>query len=877
MLTFSALAGLGLLLSVPSTHAGMLERLVDTDGSLDKNDQVRDGGQWADIFPVDLAAGDRLLVEMEGSKKLDTFLVVKAPSGQVFENDDAGSSNVSAIDLFADEGGTWIVYASSYGAGQKGKYSLRISKAEGDGTAPSAGTTPQHQGGEVQLPSLTMGQASSGRLEAGDLQLDNGEWFDAYEVQLQAGQQVAAEMSSSGLDTYIGVRSPSGDVTGNDDWEGSQTRSRVEWVVEETGTWVVLATTYAAGQAGDYSVKVEPVTGGGGDSAQAAGGPERWSGSLGEGDQVISSGEWMDPIYVSGEAGERWIVDLRSSSFDPFLVLRTPQEEQLVNDDFEGASDRSLIDYTLPVSGDYIIGVTTYRAGESGSYDLSLRRVGAEDAPATASAEGDVYSGSLGSGDEQLDNGEWYETFMVSGLPGQTLKVEMRGSFDTYLGVLGPNDWKAENDDGPDGSGQSLIEEVLTEAGDYLIIATSYAAGQGGDFTVEVTTGQSSQEEAGQRDVIQLASGSPTTGTLSAGDMTLEAGEYSDVYVFDAVAGQGIAASVGSTDFDPYMALMFPDESIVQNDDWEGSSQLSRVELVAPETGRYRLMATSYRPAATGSYTVQVDLGGDVDVTQYASHSGVGDTYGVFVGISDYPDGGPSDLDMTREDAEYLYAGMQNAGMAPANGVLLTDSQATVDAMVSAVRDLGSRMAEDDRLVLFYSGHGGRVEHTGGFQAADPDGFDETLALYDAQITDDALAAVLDEIEHGTVLVVFDSCFSGGFSKDLISRPNRMGLFSSHEDVTSAVADKFRAGGYLAHFMVEAIGERRADEDHNRALTALELSQYLYERYRSDVKSMPQDKSGAYDDIVMTGRNLGYQQIIVDRGGVGPSQVLFAW
>jgi hypothetical protein len=867
----TTLAGLGLLLSVASpAQAAMLERLVDQDGTLDKNDLMRDGGQWADVFPVDLQAGDRLLVELEGSKKLDTFLVVKAPSGQVYENDDAGSSNVSAIDMFAEEGGTWIVYASSYGSGQKGKYNIRISKARGDGSAPA----PQAQGGTPQLGDLSLGQPTSGRLEAGDAQLDNGEWFDAYEVQLRAGQHVAVDMSSNGLDTYLGLRSPSGEVSSNDDWEGSRTRSRIEWVVEETGTWVVLATTYAAGEAGDYTLLVE-AGGGGNDTGPTSGGPERWSGTLGEGDAVISSGEWMDPILVDGRAGERWIIDLRSSSFDPFLVLRTPQEEQLINDDFEGANDRSLIDYTLPVDGQYIIGVTTYRAGMSGSYDLSLRRVSG-DQPST-SAGGDAITSSLGSGDEQLDNGEWYEVHRVDGLPGQPLRVEMRGGFDTYLGILGPGDFKQENDDGPDGSGHSLIETTMPEAGEYVIIATSYAAGQGGDYTLRITTGQASQEQAGQRDVIQLVSGVAASGSLAAGDMTLDAGEYSDVFVFDAVQGQGIVASVASTDFDPYMALMFPDESIVQNDDWEGSSQLSRIEVVAPETGRYRLMATSYRPASTGAYTVQVDLGDGADVTSYAQHTGMGRTFGVFVGISDYPDDGPGDLEFTADDAIYLHQGMQSVGMSPEHAVLLTDSDATVDATVSALRRLGAQMTDEDRLVLFYSGHGGRVEHTGGFQPADPDGFDETLALYDAQITDDALAAVLDEIDHGTVLVVFDSCFSGGFSKDLISQPGRMGLFSSHEDVTSAVARKFRAGGYLSRFMVEAIGERRADEDHNGALTALELSQYLYERYRADVKSMPQDKSGAYDDIVLTGQNLGYQQIIVDRGGVGPSQILFAW
>jgi hypothetical protein len=248
----------------------------------------------------------------------------------------------------------------------------------------------------------------------------------------------------------------------------------------------------------------------------------------------------------------------------------------------------------------------------------------------------------------------------------------------------------------------------------------------------------------------------------------------------------------------------------------------------------------------------------------------------VFVGISDYPDGGPSDLPYTADDARALYDGMLGIGMQPDDGRLLMDDQATSAATLAAIRELRARMTAEDRLILFYSGHGGRVPREG-FQGSDPDGFDETLALHDRQVTDDELAALLAESQAGTVLLVLDSCFSGGFSKDVISEPGRMGLFSSHEDVTSAVAAKFRAGGYLARFMVEAIGERRADESGDGALTALELSQYLYERYRSDVKSMPTDKSGAYDDVVITGQNLGYQQIIVDRGGVGPSSVLFTW
>jgi hypothetical protein len=220
---------------------------------------------------------------------------------------------------------------------------------------------------------------------------------------------------------------------------------------------------------------------------------------------------------------------------------------------------------------------------------------------------------------------------------------------------------------------------------------------------------------------------------------------------------------------------------------------------------------------------------------------------------------------------------MKRVGMAEGNGRLLTDSEATRDNVIAAIRQVGSEMNDSDLLMVFYSGHGGRLPSAGS-QSADPDGYDETLALYDVELTDDELDGVFDEIEQGKILLVLDSCFSGGFSKDVISQPGRMGLFSSQEDVTSSVARKFRAGGYLSRFMVEAVGERLADNDDSGSLTALELSQYVYERYRSDVKSDLTSKGGgAYDDIVMAGRNLGYQQLVVDRGGVAPSAVLFAW
>lgn len=849
---------------IPTTHAGLLEPILDQNGKLDKKDQVLDNGAYADVYPVDVEVGDRLLIEMEGQKKLDTFLALKAPSGEMYENDDNGRANRSMLDMFVEESGTWLVYATTTEARKRGRYHIRVAvDTSGRGAAPTA---PTAAGGVMPI---TPGQTMEGRLEDGDLTLANGEYTDLYSVEVSAGQRLLVDMTSAAVDTYIGVRSPSDNVDGNDDFEGSRGRSVFDAVVEESGTWTIYATSYAAGESGPYQLRVDVS-----DPVVADDGPQRWSDTLVDGDEQLSSGEFIDKYRITGQAGERWVIDLRSTDFDPFLIFKDAAGQQIENDDFEGAGDRSLLDVTLDASGEHLIGVTTYRAGQSGRYDLSLRRVAPGEVFDTGGGSQE-YTGTLDSGDEQLGEGEWFDSYTFEGLPGQRVKIDLRGEFDTYVGLLGPNGFRLENDDGDDAR-HSFIEAVLTEGGTHRVVVTSYSAGQGGAYTLQIDQqgNEATSSDQPSRDVTTLQPGDVVEGRLEEGDLTLNSGEYQDRYVIDVEAGQGLSVAMRSTDFDPYIGLQMPDGSLLENDDWEGDRSLARIDVTAPTSGRYRVITTSYRPAATGAYAVSAQLGVAAAPAVVPVASREGRIFGVFVGISDYPDDGPGDLDFTAEDARHLFAGMQRVGMRPEDGRLLTDSEATRDNVMTAISEIGGQMSEGDKLVVFYSGHGGRVP-TVGPQSADPDGFDETLALYDGEVTDDEVAEAINALEEGTVLLVLDSCFSGGFSKDVISQPGRMGLFSSHEDVTSMVAVKFRAGGYLARFMVEAVGEQRADMDTDGTLTALELSQYLYERYRSDVKST--HKSGAYDDIVMSGRNLGYQQLIVDRGGVGPSQVLFAW
>jgi hypothetical protein len=223
--------------------------------------------------------------------------------------------------------------------------------------------------------------------------------------------------------------------------------------------------------------------------------------------------------------------------------------------------------------------------------------------------------------------------------------------------------------------------------------------------------------------------------------------------------------------------------------------------------------------------------------------------YGLFIGISDYP-GEVNDLAYTAEDARRVHDALIRAGMSSKDAVILTDADATADGLQQAFQMLASRMASSSTFVFFYSGHGSRVE-----SSAELDAQDEALELYDGPVTDDQLNTMFAEVRAGISLVVIDASFSGGFARDVISVPGRMGLFSSEEDMVSSVASEFRAGGYLSVFLADAVGDGLADEDADGNITSLEISQYLHERYR--------DTLG------------GEQQLVIERGSVGPYDVLF--
>jgi uncharacterized caspase-like protein len=225
------------------------------------------------------------------------------------------------------------------------------------------------------------------------------------------------------------------------------------------------------------------------------------------------------------------------------------------------------------------------------------------------------------------------------------------------------------------------------------------------------------------------------------------------------------------------------------------------------------------------------------------------------VGISDYPGSG-NDLPLTAEDARKLQQALTRQGALASQSVTLIDAQATRAALQQAFQQVAAAAGPNDLFLFFYSGHGS--QQRGRISATEPDGKDETIELYDGAMTDDDVAQMLTQVRAQTALVILDSCFSGGFARDVVSRPGVMGLFSSEEDLTSSVAEKFQAGGFLSHFVQTGLSGA-ADENRDRVITAGELSAYVRREFAEEVRDV--------SSVTQEGQR-NYQFPVVDRGAV---------
>lgn len=749
-----------------------------------------------------------------------------------------------------------------------------------------------------------------GSLARGDNRLDSGEYADVYELQGRRGQRLSVVMRSADFDTYLMIRGPGGFSHDNDDAGDDGTNAALDLRLPTDGTYRITATSYEANQTGSYSLSVDDPGRGAGagsrpqavtngrSSANRGGGTltsnQTATGSLGQGSRRLTAGEYADDWQLQVRRGQTYTVTLQSADFDAYLMVRGPGGLSEDNDDDpsrRGGRDSRVV-FTAAADGVVTIAATSFGANETGRYQILASEGGRvagtggrrpppaavlnNPSPARQSDGtvqlGQTLNGNLGQGARQLSSGEYVNTYTLRGRRGQQLDVRLNSSaFDPYLMIEGPGLSEA-NDDDPDGGRDSRLLVTLPQDGDYRISATSYAAGEAGAYRLVVAAADgrtatarprqdSYVEGGGQRQNVRggaISIGDTVSGSLQPGDQQLSTGEYVDTFTFRGQRGQRVAAELTSSAFDAYLMLTTPSGEQLDNDDGENGTD-SRLETVLTEDGDYQVRVTSFSPGETGSYRFSVTPS-QGSVRQQAVQGGPR-VFAIMVGVSDYG-GTANNLPFTDEDAIKLSETLQRGGVLNPSSVVLTNAEATVGSVRRAFERISREAGPDDMFLFFFSGHGSQQDTQ--VSALEPDGRSESIVLRDGQISDQEMAGLFRSLNTRLSLLVLDSCFSGGFARNVVDRPGVMGLFSSEEDLTSAVAGKFQAGGYLSHFLRAGLAGA-GDLDGDGVVTAGELATYLRRQFVAEVENVEAE--------TMEGQR-NYQNLVIDRGGVQVDDVV---
>jgi hypothetical protein len=189
--------------------------------------------------------------------------------------------------------------------------------------------------------------------------------------------------------------------------------------------------------------------------------------------------------------------------------------------------------------------------------------------------------------------------------------------------------------------------------------------------------------------------------------------------------------------------------------------------------------------------------------------SGSGDKYAIVIGISDYP-GTANDLEYCDDDATDMVQALNQYGYLFDNIADLIDTEATRTNIISAIEDLASTVTENDEVVFFFSGHGGR----GKANDFDKEVTDECIWAHDGSnlvpIWDGELAVLFNTFKTNRIIFIFDSCYAGGMTD--LKGSGRIIAMASTENSLSYELPNLGNGEFTYYMIDQGMSFYKADK-----------------------------------------------------------------
>jgi hypothetical protein len=438
-----------------------------------------------------------------------------------------------------------------------------------------------------------------------------GPHYDDYAFTARAGQRIEAIMRSDAFDAFLGLYRQGEDeeIAYDDDGLGEGLNARLRFTPEQSGTYVLRARSYWGGATGAYTLSLA-------DRGVAPRAPrpsrirvgQTVRGELNSRDPEAEDGGVYDAYALRLRRGERVAIRLNSEDFDPVLRLGSAGvfNEIAMNDDGGGEGLNSLLFFTAPEAGEYVIRATAFWGGRDGAYELIVE-TGPPPVVSQPIAIGDSIEGELSDSDGVDERGQHHDSYRFSAQAGTTVDIQMASQdFDTYL-ILGREaggefEVLGSDDDGAGVSTNSRLQLQLEDAGEYIIRAMAFSSG-GGAYTLSLG------EAAPDAPARPLPFGEVIQDSIEATDSVDARGRRYDAWTIDGRQGQRVQIVMRSGDFDSYLQIGAAGgafTALASDDDGLGEGLNSRLRFTLPETGAYVVRASPLGSQATGLYSLEL-------------------------------------------------------------------------------------------------------------------------------------------------------------------------------------------------------------------------------------------------------------------------------
>ncbi len=457
-----------------------------------------------------------------------------------------------------------------------------------------------------------------------------------------AGAEVTITMTSNDFDAYLVLTDAVGAVIAEDDDSGGRLNAQISTTLPSDGAYTIIATSLRAYRSnGQFSATGNftlTLAGEGGNAPLptsiaptfvptptiAFNTPEptftptptpftpvepNLAGTISYGDSIESTipENYAQQRYsFSGTVGDMVEITLTSSDFDGYLFLYDAAGAILAQDD-DGAGDRNpRIVYTLPATGEYIIGADSFGnvVGINPAFGLFTLTLTLQNTGGTVEPIETITVTLEVPDDGTIDLGETVNNtftsevqervYTFSGTAGQIVTFALSSEdVDTYL-ILRDTEGNiiAENDDSAGTLNSQIGPFQLGDDATYEVVATTYSYVYSGEFITGRFTLSTSETVPTIIEYVEVVE-----GVLSMDGNTTVA------YAFEGVAGDVVTIDLTTLSYSLYIQVFGPNGAVNQTTAG-GNALLGPVVL--PSDGLYVVIVSSYDLFEASDYSFVV-------------------------------------------------------------------------------------------------------------------------------------------------------------------------------------------------------------------------------------------------------------------------------